>query len=147
MPPAWRADDPRNSNQAISPGCWRYERILTQGLAWHETLPPLPRPAGARGNPRRRAEHNLLLRLGEHRQDVLRFLTNPDVPFSTNQAERDIRMMKLRQKISGCFCTRDGAQTFTTLRTVLSTAIKQGWNIFDTITGNPQTLKQKLRTA
>jgi len=124
----------------------RYDRILAQGLAWHEAQPPLPRPAGARrGKPRRRAGHNLLLRLQAHRHDVLRFLENPDVPFSNNQAERDIRMMKLRQKISGCFRSQNGAQAFATLRTVLSTAKKQGWNILQAITENPQTLEQNLK--
>lgn len=126
----------------------RYDRIVTQGLALHEALPPLD-PAGPkkRGRPRRRAGHNLLLRLRDHKDDALRFLTNPDVPFTNNQAERDIRMMKLKQKISGCFRTETGAQTFATLRTVLSTARKQGWNILETLTKPADILAQNLRAA
>ena len=66
------------------------------------------------------------------------FLTNPDVPFTNNQAGRDTRMMKLRQKISGCFRTETGARNFATLRTVLSTARKQGWNTMDSIAQRPR---------
>ena len=68
--------------------------------------------------------HNLLLRLSTQKQDVLRFLTNPSVPFTNNLAERDGRMMKLRQKISGGFRSADGAKDFA-VRSVLSTARKQ----------------------
>ena len=69
------------------------------------------------------------------------------MPFSNNQAERDIRMMKLKQKISGCLRTVQGAHNFATLRTVLSTARKQGWNILDTLTQSNQTIKSRLRLA
>lgn len=126
----------------------RYDAIVTQGLAFHDAMPPLD-PAGSkkRGRRRRRTGHNLLLRLRDHKHDALRFLTNPDVPFTNNQAERDIRMMKLKQKISGCFRTESGANTFATLRTVLSTARKQGWNILDTLTKPADILAQNLRTA
>lgn len=126
----------------------RYDRIVAQGLAFHEAMPPLV-PAGERrrGKTRRRTGHNLLLRLQGHKDEALRFLTNPDVPFSNNQAERDIRMMKLKQKISGCFRAEAGAATFATLRTVLSTARKQGWNILQTLTSPPTHLTQILKTA
>jgi transposase len=126
----------------------RYDRIVEQGLALHDGMPSLETmPRKRRGKPRRRAGHNLLLRLQGHKEDTLRFLTNPDVPFTNNQAERDARMMKLRQKISGCFRTETGARTFATLRTVLSTARKQGWNILDTIAQRPSILAQNLRVA
>lgn len=55
---------------------------------------------------------------------MLRFLTDPAVPFSNNQAEQDLRMMKVKQKISGGFRTEAGARTFVVLRTVMSTARK-----------------------
>jgi transposase len=143
----------RRRNEPLRPAflVWlsaRYDRILAQGLAFHEAQPPLDAArAGKRGRVRRRPGHNLLLRLRAHKDDALRFLTNPDVPFTNNQAERDIRMMKLRQKISGCFRAETGAQTFATLRTVLSTARKQGWNILDTLTQPADTLARNLRTA
>jgi transposase len=67
---------------------------------------------------------------------VLRFLTDPDVPFSNNQAEQDGRMMK---KISGGFRSEDGANTFVVNRTITSTAKKQGWNVLQTLTQDPGT--------
>ena len=126
----------------------RYDRILAQGFAFHESPPPLG--AGLptrRGRRRRRTGHNLLLRLRDHKEATLRFLHDPTVPFTNNQAERDLRMMKVRQKISGGFRSETGAQTFATLRTVLSTARKQGWNILATLTTPPAILMQNLRTA
>ena len=126
----------------------RYDRILAQGLAFHEDQAPLG--AGLpthRGRIRRRTGHNLLLRLCDHKEATLRFLHDPTVPFTNNQAERDLRMMKVRQKISGGFRSETGAHTFATLRTVLSTARKQGWNILATLTTPPATLTQNLRTA
>jgi Transposase IS66 family len=93
-----------------------------------------------RGRIRRRTGHNLLLRLRDHKEAPLRFLYDPTVPFTNNQAERDLRMMKVRQKISGGFRSETGAQTFATLRTVLSTARKQGWNILATLTTPPAVL-------
>jgi transposase len=126
----------------------RYDRILAQGFAFHESQPPLG--AGLptrRGRIRRRTGHNLLLRLRAHKEDTLRFLHDPTVPFTNNQAERDLRMMKVRQKISGGFRSASGAQTFALLRTVLSTARKQGWNILATLTTPPACLIQNLRAA
>jgi transposase len=126
----------------------RYDRILAQGLAFHEGLTPLETSGRTRrGRTRRRTGHNLLLRLQGHKDEALRFLTNPAVPFTNNQAERDIRMMKLKQKISGCFRTETGAQTFATLRTVLSTARKQGWNTLHTLAQPPTALLRNLKTT
>lgn len=126
----------------------RYDRIIAQGLACHEAQVPLDPPnIKKRGRPRQRKGHNLLERLRDHKDDALRFLTTPDVPFTNNQAERDIRMMKLKQKISGCFRTETGARNFAILRTVLSTARKQGWNILDTLSSPPDMLVQNLRVA
>ncbi|OGT37552.1 MAG: transposase [Gammaproteobacteria bacterium RIFCSPHIGHO2_12_FULL_37_14] len=63
----------------------------------------------------------------------MRFLIDPLVPFTNNQAERDIRMMKCKQKISGGFRTMKGAEIFARIRGFISTARKQGWNIFESI--------------
>jgi len=126
----------------------RYDRILAQGLAFHDGLPPMETSQRKhRGRIRRRKGHNLLLRLRDHKEDTLRFLTDLAVPFTNNQAERDIRMMKLKQKISGCFRADTGAQTFVTIRTVLSTAKKQGWHILTTLTQPPDTLLRILKTV
>jgi len=113
----------------------RYDRILAHGFAFYESQPPLGAGLPTRcSRIRRRTGHNLLLRLRDHKEAILRFLHDPTVPFTNNQAERDLRMMKVRQKISGGFRSDTGAQTFATLRTVLSTARKQGWHILATLT-------------
>jgi len=143
----------RERQRSLKPACrlWlaaRYDRILAQGLAFHESQAPLDAVGRKRrGRIRRRTGHNLLIRLRDHKEDTLRFLHDPTVPFTNNQAERDLRMMKVRQKISGGFRSDTGAHTFATLRTVLSTARKQGWNILATLTTPPATLTQNLRTA
>jgi transposase len=123
-----------------------YDGILANGLAFHEGQPPLAKTR-QRGRPPRRVGHNLLLRLSTRRQDVLRFLTDPNVPFTNNLAERDGRMMKLRQKISGGFRSQDGAKDFAVIRSVLSTARKQGWNMLQTLTGEPARLMADIRLA
>jgi transposase len=110
-----------------------YESILHRGLDFHESQPPLIRQSN-RGRVKRRVGHNLLLRLKDYASDVLRFLTEPDVPFTNNQAERDLRMMKCKQKISGCFRTFDSALDFANIRSVLSTARKQNLNLLDVLT-------------
>ena len=91
----------------------RYDAVLAEGMAFHEAQTPLARPVTGGRKPRGRAPcrtgHNLLLRLATRKQDTLRFLRDPTVPFTNNQAERDGRMMKLRQKISGGFRSVEGA--------------------------------------
>ena len=124
----------------------RYDAILAEGLAFHEAQPALAK-ARRRGRPPRRVGHNLLLRLGTRKQDVLRFLTDPDVPFTNNLAEQDGRMMKLRQKISGGFRSEDGAKDFAVIRSLLSTARKQGWNVLQTLNADPACLMADIRTA
>ena len=83
----------------------------------------------------------------ERKEDVLRFLVDPTVPFTNNQAERDIRMMKLRQKISGSFRSDQGEKIFATIRSFISTAKKQGWKIIEALTSNPTVLIGRLRLA
>jgi Transposase IS66 family len=87
----------------------------------------------------RRTGHNLLLRLRVRKVDVLRFPSEPTVPFTNNLAERDGRMMKLRQKISGGFRSPDGAADFAVIRSLLSTARKQG--------GHPTGIGQSARSS
>jgi transposase len=123
-----------------------YDRIVRDGIAWHEALPALPRDI-KRGRIRRRTGHNLLLRLKLHKEAVLLFLHNPAVPFTNNEAERDARMMKLRQKISGGFRTSQGADNFATLRTLIGTARKRGWDMLETLSCNPTQLIPRLRAA
>ncbi|MGH2840355.1 MAG: IS66 family transposase [Solirubrobacteraceae bacterium] len=75
---------------------------------------------------RRTKAHNLLLRLERYEPDVLRFAYDLRVPFGNNQAEQDIRMVKLQQKISGCWRTTQGAERFMAVRSYISTARKNG---------------------
>jgi transposase len=121
----------------------RYDKIIATGLAFHRRKPPLLK-TGGRGRRPRRAGYNLVLRLRDYKDDVLRFAEDFSVPFTNNQAERDLRMMKVKQKISGCFRSYAGAETFATLRGVISTARKQSWNILDTLVKSPAELLFRL---
>ncbi len=103
-----------------------YDKIIAVGLKFHEAQSKL-------GPRKKRVGHNLLIRLRDYKVETLRFLTNPAVPFTNNQAEQDIRMVKVKQKISGCFRTARGAEIFSTIRGFISTQRKQGFNIFDSI--------------
>jgi len=130
----------------------RYDAFVAEGLAFHEAQSPLrpdaaPQGCRRRGRKARRTGHNLLLRFASRRDDVLRFLADPNVPFTNNQAERDVRMMKVKQKISGSFRSLDGALDFAVIRSFISTAKKQGWNVLQTLTQDPSTLIQSLRLA
>jgi len=117
-----------------------YDAIVRRGLAFHEQQPALGRRPGARGRTARRPGHNLLVRLRDFKTEVLRFLFDFAVPFTNNQAEQDIRMMKVKMKISGGFRTQAGAETFATLRSVLSTARKRGWNLLNALSTTPDDL-------
>src|SRR5450830_1100239 len=129
-----------------------YDAILVEGLAFHEAQPPLAtatKTAGRkhRGRTPRRTGHNLLLRLSTRKQDTLRFLHDAAVPFTNNQAERDGRMMKVKQKISGGFRCDASAADFAVVRSFLSTAKKQGWDIIQALTQDPKSLVASLRPS
>ena len=101
----------------------RYAQLVQTGMAAN---PPPPKRTGKRGAPKKSEALNLLIRLQQYQDLILRFMHDFDVPFDNNLAESDLRMMKLRQKISGCFRTQDGAAIFCDLRSYLSTMQKQG---------------------
>ena len=109
-----------------------YQSIIRRGLDFHSSQPPLARK-GNRGRVKRRVGHNLLLRLQNFSEDVLRFLNQVEIPFTNNQAERDLRMMKCKQKISGCFRCAERAIDFANIRSVLSTARKQNLNLLQVL--------------
>ena len=127
----------------------RYDAIVAEGLAFHEAQPCLATKGSQkrRGRTPRRAGHNLLLRFSTRKEDTLRFLHDPTVPFTNNEAERDGRMMKLRQKISGGFRSLDGASDFATTRSFIATAKKQGWKIIEALTADPENLAKSLRLS
>ena len=116
----------------------RYDALLAEGARYH---PRRTGPTGRRGRVKQTPAYNLIGRLRDHRSAVLRFITDLRVPFDNNQAERDIRMPKLKQKVSGCFRSAAGAHAFATLRSYLSTLRKQSIDPFQalvmTFQGNP----------
>jgi len=120
----------------------RYWEAVRAGLAFHRALPPLKQCA--KGRTKRRPGHNLLERLKTYKDDVLRFLHDFTVPFTNNLAEQDLRMMKVKMKISGGFRTFEGASRFASLRSVVSTARKRGWNILQALVSQPHDLIQVL---
>lgn len=111
-----------------------YDKVVQRGFDYHESLAPPPSlKKSPRGRKKRRTGHNLLLRFRNHKNDVLRFLSDPNIPFTNNQAERDLRMVKLKQKVSGCLRTEAGARDFAVIRSFIGTIRKHKLNILDSI--------------
>lgn len=101
----------------------QYRAILKEG----EKESPAPIPIkGKRGRLKKTKARNLLERLQNYEDDVLRFMSDEAVPFTNNQGENDLRMAKVQQKISGCFRSEYGAEMFFGLRSYLSSCKKQG---------------------
>ena len=107
-----------------------YRKILHTA---ERECPPPERPQGKhkRGRLKRSKSRNLLERLIDYEEDVLRFMSNALVPFTNNRGENDIRMTKVQQKISGCFRSMTGAQISCRIRGYLSTCRKQGISASD----------------
>jgi transposase len=120
----------------------RYQAILEEGFAANPLPEVVKTRARKRGRPKRSPPRNLLERLRKHQGSVLAFMQDFTLPFDNNQAERDLRMMKLKQKISGSFRSQDGARQFCRIRGYLATLRKQGLNVLDALfnlfAGSPQ---------
>lgn len=114
-----------------------YSKIIVQGLRHHGI--PEKQLLG-----KKKPGANLLMRLVNQKEAALAFTYDAQVPFTNNQAEQDIRMVKVRQKISGCLRTLEGGAIFCRIRSYISTARKQGWKIWDAIaeaiSGKPRLL-------
>lgn len=119
-----------------------YQQILENAL---EGL-PFPVRKGKRGRLTKTKQHNFIERMLKHKESVLAFMTDFRVPFDNNLAERDIRMMKLKDKISGTFRSFHGAQSFARIRSYISTVQKQERNVFaeikNALSGQPFLLQE-----
>ncbi|MGH3183916.1 MAG: IS66 family transposase, partial [Acidimicrobiales bacterium] len=104
----------------------RYGKLISEGFAANEVP-----TAGTEGKWYENTATNLLDRLDIYRDEVLRFTTDFNSPFDNNQGERDIRMVKLQQKISGSWRTRAGADDFCAIRSYISTMKKHGYSVLD----------------
>jgi len=111
----------------------RYDELIAQGLAANP--PPADPPPKKRGRRKQSPPKNLLDRFQEHKSKILAFMYDFRVPFDNNLAERDVRMVKVKQKVSGAFRTRAGAETFCAIRSYISTVRKHELNVIDAIHG------------
>ena len=108
----------------------KYSHILQAGLEEESYIPVQNGKRGRKAKPKSRL---LFEAFRDRRTEILRFVHNKDVPFDNNLAERDIRMVKLKQKISGCFRTQQGAVVFCRIRGYISTVRKQGYAVLHAI--------------
>lgn len=131
-------DLPEIPDEVLTPLTRRYDTHVQDGLNLH---PRNHRGHPKGGRPSQSPARRLLDRLGKYRDDVLRFAFDLRIPFTNNQAERDIRMTKTQLKITGGWRTQHGATAWLTVRSYVSTVRKNGLNtlqaLHDAITGNP----------
>jgi transposase len=112
----------------------RYDEVVQSGFDANPTPVSPPASEGRkRGRPKQPPAVNLLIRLRDFKGEVLAFMSDFRVPFDNNQGERDIRMVKVKQKVSGGFRTLEGAKRFGRIRGYISTARKQAKNVFEAI--------------
>jgi Transposase IS66 family. len=110
----------------------RYESIIKAG--YHANPVATQRiKTGSRGRIKQSAARNLLDRLDKYAEETLAFMYDFNIPFDNNQAERDLRMSKVKQKVSGCFRSMFGAQAFCRIRGYISTLRKHGLDVFDNL--------------
>jgi transposase len=118
------------SKNFVTRSVHRYDTLLQSGFRLNRTNRGSPHK---RGRVKQSKTRNLLNRLHEHRDEVLAFLFDPTVPFTNNLAERDLRMVKVKHKISGTFRCHHGALSYCRIRGYISTMKKQGVNILSAL--------------
>jgi len=131
----------RLPRKLLSALCAEYDAITARWYSDQIVLRADDKDAGQR---KRSDGHKLVRRFQNCRADMFRFLRDFSVPFTNNQAERDIRMVKVKMKVAGCFRTRLGAEQFALLRGIFSTARKQGHNILKVLSAEPSSLPSLL---
>jgi hypothetical protein len=120
------------ANDTITEIKQQYDAILALGQTeW--ALDAVPAKTGPRGRKSKSKAANLGQRFELHKESILRFLWDARVPFDNNQAERDIRMTKVKQKVSGGFRTIEGGDTFATIRSFISTLRKQNLPLYPSL--------------
>lgn len=108
----------------------KYDQLIEEGIKEN----PIPKKEGKkRGKPKKGKVRSLIERLITHKEKVCLFANDFNVPFTNNQAEQDIRMFKVKQKVAGCFRTKEGADDFAAIMTYTGTARKQGIGVFEAI--------------
>jgi transposase len=107
----------------------RYKTIIEEG----KLEEPEPKRSGKRGRLKNSKGLNLILRLEQYMHQVLEFAFNPIIPFTNNQAERDLRHCKIKQKVSGCFRSVEGAHCYATIMSAISTLKKQSYDVFQSL--------------
>lgn len=131
-------DEMQQTSDSLTPNMIKnfevmYDYIIKMGL--EENPPPLDCNTNQkkRGRKKQTKPKNLLDRFVDYKDDILRFMNDPNVPFDNNQAERDVRMMKVQQKISGTFRSIQGARSFCRIRGYISTIKKNNISVIDAI--------------
>ncbi|MGG7054069.1 IS66 family transposase [Nitrosomonas sp. ANs5] len=114
------------SDKALANLQKRYRNILTRAEKELPVIPP--KPSGKRGKLAKSDAHNLWVRLKTHEAAVLLFAKDPHVSFTNNRAERDLRMSKVKQKVSGCFRVIDYAQAYCRISSYLQSMANRGYN-------------------
>jgi transposase len=122
------------SRHAVAAYRGRYRRLLEQGRRQNPERLADPSRKDKRGGIKQSITYNLIRRLDEHAEDVLRFMRHALVPFTNNLAERDLRMPKLKQKVSGCYRSLAGAQAYCSIRSYIGTLQKQSMNLMQALT-------------